>query len=196
MGGQQLARLSNVIAPALDECGPAMQQLSVEQRQFVVAMVEMGAPTPTDAARVAGYGGSTNVSSAAGRRLMSNPKVLAALREETEKFIGGCVLVAAKVLLNIALTTGHKDQKAAASELMTRGGMLIKTEHKVVVEDNRTPDDVIRKIIEIARTTGQDVKALIGYDPDLPVVEGEFTEVKAEVKAEVKPGEKGLEDIL
>lgn len=181
-----LARQNSFVLPSAASCGPAMKELTKAQQGFVVAMVEMGAPNATEAARLAGFGGTDQATRVAAKRLMGNPSILAALREEADKFMRGAVLIAGRALEEIALDRNHKDRLKAATELLNRAGLIVKTQHEVVVTDNRVEADVVAQIVEIARRTGQDPKALLGYDPGAPVVDATFVEMSSV----------GLEDVL
>jgi phage terminase small subunit len=177
---RMIARQSSLPLPDDAALGPAMKELTEHQQNFVIAMTEMGVSEPTAAARLAGYGGTDQSTKTAAKRLMRNPAVLAGLREEADKFLRGSVVIAARALQEIALDRNHRDRLKAADMLLNRADLIVKTTHEVIVTDKRTPDDVVAQIIEIARRTGQDPKALLGYDPKLPVVEAEFVEVSSE----------------
>lgn len=181
-----LARIPMVALPHEASCGPAMKELNENQRGFVVAMVEMAVANPTDAARIAGYGGTYQATRVAAKRLMGNPAIMAALREEADKYMRGSVMLAAKTLEAICLDKDHKDRFKAATELLNRANLIVKTTHEVIVTDNRVEADVVAQIVEIARRTGQDPKALLGYDPKLPAVDATFEEMSSV----------GLEDVL
>lgn len=178
-----LARIPKVALPDEAHCGPAMKELNENQRGFVVAMVEMGAPNPTDAARLAGFGGTDQATRVAAKRLMGNPAVLAALREETDKFMRGSVLIAGHALQEIALDRHHKDRLKAATELLNRADLIVKTTHEVIVTDKRTPADILATIHDMAKRMGDDPRKLLGFDP---VTDAEFEEMSSE----------GLEDVL
>lgn len=177
-----LARLPKVTLPSEAHCGPAMKELTDGQRGFVVAMIEMGAPNPTEAARLAGFGGTDQATRVAARRLMGNPAILAALREETDKFMRGSVLIAGHALQEIALDRNHKDRLKAATELLNRADLIVKTTHEVIVTDKRTPADILATIHDMAKRMGDDPRKLLGFDP----VDAEFEEMSSE----------GLEDVL
>jgi phage terminase small subunit len=186
MGRGQVSRKPQILVPPDEKLGPAMLECTPAQRAFVVAMVSGGANNATQAAMVAGYGGTDDAKRAAAKHLMRTPKVLAALREEADKFMISGVLVGARAVMEIAMDPLHKDRLKAAVYLQERAGLQVTTKHEITVKDTRTPDDVIRSIVDMAKKNNLDPKALLGFDPELPVVEGEF---------EVKSTE-GLEDVL
>lgn len=182
-----VARPSQVIVPADEELGPAMRQLTEAQQSFVIALVTCGASNPTQAAMVAGYGGTHDSTKMASKYLMRNVRVLAAIKEETEKFLRSYALVGAKRIAEIALNPMHKDSFKASVELLNRADLIVATKHTVTVEDNRTTQEVIDSIVQIAKRNNIDPKTLLGYDPGA-AVDGEFEEVVT--------GTEGLEDML
>lgn len=184
----QLARVPQVVVPPMEELGPAMRAITPQQQGFIVALVTCGASNATQAAMVAGYGGTDAATKVAAKYLMRNPRVLAALREESDKFIRSHALIGAKRIVEIALNPMHKDSYKASVELLNRADLIVRTEHKVVVEDNRTTADVISAICDMAKRNNIDPKTLLGYDPML-VTDAQYTDVTDE-------GSDGLEDLL
>jgi len=156
-----------------DSLGPAMLELTEKQQKFVVALLETGGTNEAGAAQIAGYGTGYATRS---YELARNPKVLAALREEADKRIRSGALLAASKLLVIARNDTHKDQLKAIDMLLNRAGMIVQTQHKVTVEDNRTPEEVVARTAALAKALGLDpskVLASVGID----YVDAEFREV-------------------
>jgi hypothetical protein len=177
-----------IFAPPEDQSGPAMRACTPNQQAFVVAMVTGGANNPTQAAMLAGYGGTDTARKVAARDLMRNPRVLAALREEGDKFLRSGAIVGARAVMEIAMDPHHKDRFKAGVELLNRADLIVATKHEVVVTDNRTAPEVLQAIVAMAQKNGIDPKTLLGYDPD-DILDVEFTEVEPR-------SAEGLEDLL
>jgi phage terminase small subunit len=174
-----------------EHLGAAMRALTLNQRAFVVALLETGARDNTLAAQMAGFG--TNIESQwqAGHRLSHNPKVLAAIREEADKRLKSGAILGASVIVKIAMNDLHKDQLKAAVELCNRGGLLVETQHRVIVEDDRRDKSEIEAaIIALAKRLGVDPVKLLGVRSvaNEEAIDGEFEEVAM--------SSEGLEDIL
>jgi len=170
------ARPSAIMLPAENEMGPAMRALNPSQQAFVMAMCTSGGRNHGECARVAGYGNTDGSTRLSGHRLAHHPGVLAAIREVADKFAASYNLLAMERLREMAFdndpTTKPTALKATV-ELLNRGGMIVQTQHKVVVEDSREREEIKKSMIELARMAGMDPKKLIGED----VVDAEFTVV-------------------
>jgi hypothetical protein len=186
------ARAPIVTVPDESALGPAMRACNVNQRAFVIALLETGGSSKKLAAKMAGYGLSDNASGSAGSSLSRHPKVLAALKEEADRRIRSGAVLAASVLLEIAEDPLHKDRFKAAQELLNRSGLIVETQHRVVVEDQRSTDEIERRILTLAEKLGIDPVKLLGYVPatgGTDIIDGECTDVEDD-------GSEGLEDIL
>lgn len=181
-----VARPTQIVVAPEDELGPAMQVLTKNQRAFVIALVECGAKNPTEAAMIAGYGGTDAARKTAAKELMRNPKVLDALREEADKRLRSGALLAASRLIEIAGNPLDINSFKACVELLNRADLIVATKHEVKVTDNRTTDDVMATILSLAKRNNIDPKTLLGYNPAEKIVEAEFTEATTA----------GLEDLL
>lgn len=190
------ANLPAIRPPADDECGPAMLALTKPQQTFVKALVEHGARSNTEAAMLAGYGGSPQAANVAAKNLMRTRAVLEAIREETDKLQRSFALRAIHNIARIADTPGDKDCYKANLELLNRAGLIVATEHKVVVEDNRGREEILKAIVHMAKKNGLDPKTLLGYDPDAPVLDANFTEVCIQTSDTPDMSAEGLEDVL
>ena len=157
----------------------AMAALLPKQRGFVEAMVRGGASPRFvyQAAAMAGY------SEDHGWILMKMPKILAALREEAAKHLLQGALIGAKVLVEIATDSSHKDRFKAAKELLGHSGFTVTQEQKITVEHvNSETRELIKEISDFAKATGLDAKQLlgsIGISREEPV-DAEFAEVGPE----------------
>jgi phage terminase small subunit len=154
-----------------------MLELTEKQQKFVVALLETGGDNESRAAMMAGYGTGYETRS---YELARNPKVLAAIREEADKRLRSGALLASSKLIEIAKKDTHKDQLKAIIELLNRGGLIVQTQHKVIVEDNRNDNEIIARVAAFARELDIDpVKLLskVGVD----YVDGQFTEVTQNV---------------
>jgi phage terminase small subunit len=183
MGSKNItARQSLVLVPPEKKLGPAMQALTPPQQRFVIAMVQTGGRCNARAAAMAGYGGTEEARWNAGYRLAHNAKVIAAIREEAERTLRSAPILATAVLFDIANDPAHKDRFKAAVELFNRAGMIVQTEHKVIVEDDRrTRHEIEEAIILLAKRNGLDPTKLLGspakaaVTPD--VVDADYEEV-------------------
>lgn len=165
--------------------GPAMKALSEPQRAFVNALIETGAEDYTRAAAMAGYGGTEGSRRVSACKLMQNPKVLAAMREEADRRIHGSVLLATAALEEIVRDKQHKDRFKAADRLLERAGLIVETSHRVTVEDNRTTEEIEKRVTELAVKYGLNPKQLLGrvstgVAEKNNAVDAEFTEVPPE----------------
>jgi hypothetical protein len=96
-------------------------------------------------------------------------------------------ILGASVLHEIAGDVMHKDRFKAGVELLNRSGLLVETQHRVTVEDNRSSKEIEDAIILLARRNGLDPRTLLGHSPAKPdAVDAEFEELSSE----------GLEDLL
>ena len=189
----QAANPPHFMMPVEPHMGPAMQALTENQRAFVVAMLETGARDATRCATIAGFGNTEGARWQAGHRLSHNPKVLAAIREEADKRLRSGAILGASVLVEIASNPLHKDQFKAGVELLNRSGLLVETQHRVIVEDDRRDSKEIEAaIIALAKRLGVDPVKLLGVRSEAAVkadaIDGEFEEVAM--------SSEGLEDLL
>jgi phage terminase small subunit len=178
-----------------EDMGPAMLACTAAQQRFVVAWVELGGDDKqcTLAASMAGYAGTENALRVAASRLRHNPLVLAAMREMADRMLRSGAVLGAASLKDIARDALHKDRFKASVELLNRAGLLVETQHRLVIQnDNRTTAQ-IRHDVEAAMARlyppGTPIPAAL-----MPPVDVEFVEVKRE-KEEVLSSN-GLEDIL
>src|SRR5690349_3017404 len=94
--------------------GPKMKALNDRQQAFVVALLTQGTRNYAAAARTAGYQGEeSGALRVSAHRLAHDERILAALREETERRMQASIGMAAEVLLSIAEDPTHKDRLKA-----------------------------------------------------------------------------------
>jgi phage terminase small subunit len=182
--------MTQIVVTLPDEApGPKMRALNERQRAFVYALVECGG-NMTRAAAAAGYGQESDdrkkkeaAWQQAGSRLGSDPKVLAAIKEEAEKRVHSGALIAASELLKIAQDPTSKAQIKAITEILDRAGLIsvkrVEVNHTV---ENRTDQEKIDRIVAMSERLGVDPRRLLGFDPktgipngvDPSVVDAEF----------------------
>jgi len=122
------------------ELGPAMQALNERQRSFVEHYLRL-APArgaQTDAARRAGYRGSTKLNMARiASHLMRDPKIVAAIAEEAKKIIRGGSADAAKALMALVQDPKHRDHARAIDMVLAR------TDPEVSIHDVKVSHTVV-----------------------------------------------------
>lgn len=182
--------------PPEADLGPAMLALNAGQRRFVVALLETGATDNTAAAGLAGYGGTEGSRRVAAWHLAHNPKVQAAIKEEADRRLRAGALLAASALVEIAGDMRHKDRFKAAVELLNRAGLIVQTEHKVIVEDNRLTQEIEAGIVALANRLNIDPVKLLGQGVPSPqktaeVVDAEYSEVNEDDISDLMGGTDG-----
>jgi phage terminase small subunit len=134
-------------------------QLSPKEKRFAQTYVATGGRNAAQAAIAAGYsdaGGGASARTLA-YRLLHRPRVLQAIREETERNLRGGVALGSNVLVELAQkATSESVRLQAALALLDRGGMQLanRTEHHHVIEDNRTDAEIRAHIVEMSRSLG------------------------------------------
>jgi phage terminase small subunit len=188
-----LARVSTVPMPNEADLGDAMLQITEAQRGFVIAFLETGGQEHQRAAWMAGFGNSMEAAAVAASRMMRNPNVLAAIREEADRRLKSGAILGASVLVEIASDTKHKDRFKAGVELLNRSGLIVEQTHRVIHEDHRSDAELERAVVNLAGRLGVDPKMLLGHAAAgaVAAVDAEFTEVVT-----VTNGDEGLEDLL
>lgn len=183
-----MSKAVTVILPDDPSYGPAMRGLTDKQRIFVQVLLDTGGTNETAAARAAYPDQSENSVAVTAHRMAHSPKIIAAIREEAENRLASHTLLASSQIAMIARDVTHKDCLKACTELLNRGGLpfIAKSEHKVLVTDERTEQEMLERIRHLALAQGLDPKKLLGtYGV---VVDAEFTEVEQSTE--------GLEDML
>lgn len=163
-----------------------MLALTDIQRRFVEQLIFQGGTNHTRAYMIAS-GCSEAAANANAYRVYGNPKVQDAIRAEADRRLRAGALLGASVLIEIAANPMHKDQKAAAVELLNRSGLIVKTLHEVKVDNiHRADPEIVASINKIAAQLGVDAKALLGEKEQIE--DAEYEEV-------VEPNMEGLEDV-
>lgn len=158
-----------------ESIGPAMRACSVQQRRFVMAMLETGGASYSQCAAMAGY--SEGAEAQRGHECAHNPKVQAAMREEAEKRLAAGAILGASVLVEIARDIHHKDRYKAADRLLAHSGFIPETRHRVTVQDERSDQEIIARATEMALKLGIDPKKMMANYGI--AIDAEFQEVKA-----------------
>jgi phage terminase small subunit len=165
--------------------GPAVAALPERMQRFVLALVQTGC-SRAEAARLAGYAGNANTLKSKGYALSHDPRVQAALHEESLKLMRDTAPMAIGVLKEVAQdrTIDPKARIKAAAELLSRSGLGAMTEHKVTVERQLDQQALIAEIANLARSLDLDPVKLLGHvrvadlpPPFVEPIEAEFTEV-------------------
>lgn len=146
------------------------QLLKLNERQmaFVDCYVSTGGRNATQAAIAAGYpkpGAHTAAS-----RMLRLPHILDAIKKRTEQELKAGVAVGVSVLYHLATEAkSEATQLAAALALLDRGGLAAvnRSEHRHVIEDRRTDDELRAHVANLQRQLGLSAK-VIEHQP-LPV---------------------------
>ena len=136
--------------------GRAMSALTDRKRHFVLMMLQQGVnpKAALSAAKAAGFTAEYSY------KLMRDPNILAALREEAGKRLTGAALMGVNVMLQIANDPTHKDQFRAAKELAAINGFT--AEQKIVVEHiNQDSKELLTRVRQMAVELGMDPRQLI-----------------------------------
>lgn len=180
--------------PPPDLMGPAMRRLNERQRRFVCALSVYGGDQ-AEAYRWAGYTcANENTANASASRLAANPDVIEAIKEEAWRRIDQASMLAVSTLVEIASPRSaakNSDRLKAAEMILSRTGFHEKTEHKIVIKDERTTKELIDFIKSRAGAHGLDANQLLGLPApgaDAQIVDAEFEEVTL--------SSEGLEDVL
>lgn len=113
---KQLAQFSPVMGPALASLP------SEKQRSFVDALFQVppGHGAMAAAARMAGYQGDPHSITATANRLMRDPRIQAAITEETKRRMRGLGPSAVSAISGILGNTLHRDQLKAALAVINK----------------------------------------------------------------------------
>lgn len=138
----------------------ALDGLTPRQRRFVTEFVRLGGKAGA-AALSAGYAkGSADVRAS---ELVRMPKILAAIREESERRLCASVAMGAETLVHLAQNAESESVRLqAAQALLDRGGLLLahRTEHVHTLRDERTDQELRDRILALAHEVGLPAKLL------------------------------------
>lgn len=161
--------------------GPAMRALTDTRKRFVIAYVWFGGvrKSPAEAARKAGIGGTERSTNTSSKILMRDPKVLAALREETDKLLTSYGAAAAHRLNELLQSDNEKVALDASKSLLGFAGhTLNRTEHKLIIQDEFGSTQEILDYVE--KTLAKfDPKRMARIDAAERAVDVEFVRIAA-----------------
>jgi phage terminase small subunit len=139
-------------------------KLTYKQRAFVRHYVKLGGTNATSAALAAGYaaspsekGGRAPGASVTASRLLNNPAILRAIRDETERSLRAGVALGANVLEQLCREANSESVRLqAAQALLDRGGLQLAnlSQHNIVIEDKRTEGELLARVKELQRELG------------------------------------------
>jgi phage terminase small subunit len=165
------------------EQGPCFKKLSDRHKIFVMHVILQGNRVNwTESARAAGYldndeGTQLKVHAS---RLKRDPRIQAAIQEESKKLLWIGSLQAAHTLLDM-IGDGSKatdrNKINAAMAILDRGGVPSSVEHTVNHHHNYTLEEKIARVRELCSVLGQDPETFLGGIAELRgagrIIEGE-----------------------
>ena len=154
-----------------------MQALSERHRAFVRVVLDRPTAKGEQLSRLAGYQNSVGGHRVTAHRLLHDPRILAAIQEETEKRVrfGGLIGIAG--LIKLASNPRHKEHRRACETLADRAGFGVKTEHTVHVNhSDRTGAAMVERIKLLAQGLGVDPAQLLGLNAAPKLIEGEVVD--------------------
>jgi phage terminase small subunit len=127
--------LDELYAGDPEDYGPAMQALEPQRQAFVNALLDQrGRPDLGQAAIAAGYSDHPGTCRVTGYHLARNPRIIAALQEESRRRFTIAGWMGVINLIKIAEDDTHKMHYKASVELADRFGYAAVTEHTVKVQ--------------------------------------------------------------
>lgn len=167
-----------IAVPPVEVLGPAMRALNERQRMFVCALAVYGGDQG-EAYRIAGFNvANDNSARACASRLANSAPVVEAIKEEALRRLDSASMLAVSTLVELA-SIKNPDNKVrlnASNSLLDRiGGFAGKTEHKIIIKDDRTTTELIDFIKRTAIENNLDPMKLLGHSP---VIDAEFAEVE------------------
>ena len=140
-------------------------KLTPKKLAFAKCHVQLGGKNATQAAIMAGYSSKGGGAGAAvtASRLLRDPRVLQAIKEESERRLRSGVAMAADTLTELAQNAQSESVRLqAAQALLDRGGMQLATlsQHHVVVEDKRTDDELLARVRQLQGELGLNAKVI------------------------------------
>ena len=146
------------------------------QRRFIYAFLEEGGDPRRimAAAETAGYSAANkNTLMSAASRLLHDPKIVAAIKEEADMRVRAGAILGASVLVKIAGDDQDKNQLKAAIELLNRADLIVASRQEIVVDDRRVGRaELLERARMLAERAGIDPVKLLA-----PFIEGEFKEI-------------------
>ena len=176
--------------PEEKRMGPAMRALNLNQRLFVVALLEFGDNNYTRACMAAYPKQAVETARGYGCELAHSPKVIAAIHEEAQKRMDSAAIMVASRAVEIANNPNHRAQMKAIEFVANRTGMLAATEHRLTVEHKMGDRELEQRAIELCRELGIDATKMLGNRTVTkalapPTIDADFTEVPADDLADL-----------
>lgn len=167
--------------PPEELMGEAMKRLNPRQQKFVVALGVF-----CDQKKAYAYAGyhskDDRVASSAASRLAANPDVIEAVHEETKRRIGINPLLGISTIARLAASAKNEAVSlSAAKELLGLGGYIVKTEHKVVVEDTRSAAQIAEGILDMLKQPELKKLAVVSNEPAVAAKDADFEEIDPEI---------------
>lgn len=165
--------------PDEEQMGPAMRELTPQQRIYVCALVDGGSQMrQKDAAVLAGFAHPNQASN----RLLQHQGVQEAIKEMALARLRSSALVGADVLISLAqdIRAPHSVQLKAAERLLDQAGLIVATKHEVSVERKLSREEKLEKAVRICQILGLDPREKLGMIG--VAVDAEFREVPKEVE--------------
>ena len=129
-------------------------ELTSRQAEFVVMYVRQGGNNGTQAAIAAGYSAKTGTAGAAvaASRLLRDPRILKAIKDECERCLRANTALATNVLIDLAQNADSEHVRLQAAEkILDRGGMqlasLVQHEHSII--DKRSDAELMARFNQI-----------------------------------------------
>jgi phage terminase small subunit len=168
--------------PRDNELGPAMRALKPKWQAFVCAYLlePPGRGAQVNAARKAGYGTPKTKPVQMANiawRLMQEPRIVAAIAEESRKMLRTGSPEAVNALLNMVRDPEHKSHARAVEMVLARSDPPV-VHQTMTVEHRHSNDDMIELARRLAQELGVDETTLLGVNRSPKLIETTYTEVK------------------
>jgi hypothetical protein len=140
-------------------------KLTPKRKAFVKAYLATGGKNATQAAIAAGFSNKGNGASVIACRLLQDPVIQQAIKEEATRRLRAGVALGATTLEELALNAQSESVRLqAAQALLDRGGMQLASlsEHHVVVKDERSDDELRARVLQLQRELGLNAKVIPG----------------------------------
>ena len=164
-------------------------KLTPKRAAFVKAYLATGGANATQAAIAAGYSGKGGGAGAAvtASRLLREPLVLQAIKEEAERRLRAGVALGASTLEELARNAQSESVRLqAAQSLLDRGGLQLASlsKHEVVVE-HRSDDELRARVEQLQRELGLNARVIAGEIVRPPALPTSTNDVPDGVAAEI-----------